>query len=668
MDAFANALRVLSNKGSGGSGDDDNRELEAEVQEVLDSEKNPKTTATYEATLKRFTTFLKDVLSISVPREELASYLMKQNQRENNPVLLFLTQRYKDGLRATSLRGERTAFTHCVRKAGFSGLSPELEVLVKSCIISFRKKDAVKKDAVKKVRGEMESEVGKAGLAFTAYKKLCSYLLGQKEIHALLIAHLSWSLINRVNETLELTLRSVKCGGDHLLFAVPRTKCDQVGERQKVSRVFANPKDCSLCPFTALGLLLLTSGSRTEKLFSTAASSAAHQDCFRKKISAALIHLGVEGAEASDSRTQRVRKKYGSHSIRKGAATYACSICNRGGWSTGVLARYITTDASGDAYVGRALTGLANSTTDLALLPPHFAAGDVDAVDAKISALFSVKVRELLDSGTLRLVYASLCHHKHRLLEVCGDLDVVLIAVQLPPGVTVKTGLRSESLQATGVPPFICHAMSLELLQEEMSHQREEVRALPDLTRKAVREEVEKLDAERGQVTGTYIEGLIKANNEGLLTSIIDAVGQPQQKKASDPDAWGTLCKPLTAGFLLNPKLTLPEVLMAWFSSKTHPVPYRLLTTKSWAQEESKENREKNRKLLCDMRGVVKWALAGFSSPKIRNQLMEGNVDLGTINTIVAGLKLRDGPKYKHDASKLTVRSLANIIRKEKRR
>jgi hypothetical protein len=73
----------------------------------------------------------------------------------------------------------------------------------------------------------------------------------------------------------------------------------------------------------------------------------------------------------------------GSHSARKGAATYCstgstvsppmASICLRAGWSMGpVKEKYIHYEKAGDQYVGRVVCGLNVNSTRFAVSLPYF--------------------------------------------------------------------------------------------------------------------------------------------------------------------------------------------------------------------------------------------------------------------------------------------------------
>ncbi|KAF1793909.1 hypothetical protein GQ600_16797 [Phytophthora cactorum] len=116
-------------------------------------------------------------------------------------------------------------------------------------------------------------------------------------------------------------------------------------------------------------------------------------------------------------------KVYGTHSIRKGVATYASSgstggpsiisVCLRCGWSLGgVQDRYFRYEAAGDQYLGRVVAGLPQNSAQFAVLPPHFEdPRDLFVVDCgtlllalrvavalKCSAL-TVKKRQIVSTG-----------------------------------------------------------------------------------------------------------------------------------------------------------------------------------------------------------------------------------------------------------------------------
>ena len=80
-------------------------------------------------------------------------------------------------------------------------------------------------------------------------------------------------------------------------------------------------------------------------------------------------------------------KNLGTHSIRKGAATYCCagvhpgppvvSVCLRAGWSLGrVKERYLKYEVAGDELVGRVLTGIPPMSEQFGTSPVYYKADD----------------------------------------------------------------------------------------------------------------------------------------------------------------------------------------------------------------------------------------------------------------------------------------------------
>lgn len=101
---------------------------------------------------------------------------------------------------------------------------------------------------------------------------------------------------------------------------------------------------------------------------------------------------------------------YGTHSVRKGVATFACSgttggpsiasACLRVGWYLGgVQDRYIRYESAGDKYLGRVVAGLPLNSADFAALPPHFDTYQDLAVRECSSEIFPA----LKDTSTLHI-------------------------------------------------------------------------------------------------------------------------------------------------------------------------------------------------------------------------------------------------------------------------
>ncbi|KAG6946968.1 hypothetical protein JG687_00016401 [Phytophthora cactorum] len=120
---------------------------------------------------------------------------------------------------------------------------------------------------------------------------------------------------------------------------------------------------------------------------------------------------------------------YGAHSIRKGVATFSCSVttggpsivsaCLRVGWSFGgVHDGYIRYESAGYQYLGRVVAGLPLNQAEFAALPPHFGDNNAQCVDSSVTEMFP----GLKDTSTLqdilKLCIASLVHHHDHLKEI----------------------------------------------------------------------------------------------------------------------------------------------------------------------------------------------------------------------------------------------------------
>ena len=114
----------------------------------------------------------------------------------------------------------------------------------------------------------------------------------------------------------------------------------------------------------------------------------------------------------------RPRKEIGTHSIRKGAATYVCggstggpsivSVCLRCGWAIGnVIARYFRYESAGNQFVGRVVAGLPVNSSKFPTLPPHFPSNSNVSVDESLQKLFPNLYHCASLVGVLKLVLAS---------------------------------------------------------------------------------------------------------------------------------------------------------------------------------------------------------------------------------------------------------------------
>ncbi|KAF0730075.1 hypothetical protein AaE_009325 [Aphanomyces astaci] len=246
--------------------------------------------------------------------------------------------------------------------------------------------------------------------------------------------------------------------GDAIGVTFFKSKTDQGGtKRRDPKHVYANPMRPETCCILALGIYLACNAQHDSgNLF----PGKSQRDRFGRSL-CQLVGVALPAASSS----------VGTHSLRKGAATYAIggstsgpsivNVCIRCGWSIGsVVERYVHYDGAGDQYVGRVVAGLPLDSGGFAVLPPHFVACS-EAMVANAGAVVFPRlwVHEEL-RGVLKLCLASLVYHKefleaslppkHQLLAsvLFGDLT---LANTLSSTVT----LASNILQPTGIPPHV---------------------------------------------------------------------------------------------------------------------------------------------------------------------------------------------------------------------
>jgi hypothetical protein len=149
--------------------------------------------------------------------------------------------------------------------------------------------------------------------------------------------------------------------------------------------VYANPLNPVICPVLSLAVLIFCkpfihdyhhSNTNTQNFALFDGSNQTNR--FSNILSVILSKLDPNEINSLGAKV----KEIGTHSTRKGAASYCCGMVSgpspiqvyqRAGWSLGnIQDRYLFGGNGGDQLTGRVVSGLPNTNTSFSTLPPHF--------------------------------------------------------------------------------------------------------------------------------------------------------------------------------------------------------------------------------------------------------------------------------------------------------
>jgi hypothetical protein len=284
-------------------------------------------------------------------------------------------------LSASTLNGYKSAFQHwlCSEHGEKTGLSRALPTILASKLTTWL--DGYKrKIADLKGGGVIGMKEGKDALSLDGYRLLAQKIFSLpagRQVFAWPFFVLQWNLIARVDSVAKICYQHLQWKDDTLLVGIPRHKGDQDGSSARSVRIFANPLEPLICPILALGVQLLSRGSTRENLIFEGGNQ---DDRYTATLREVLSHL----TDAEKLRVAHGERPgdIGSHSLRKGAATYVTGVMDgpqwlsvyvRAGWSVGdVQERYLKGEGGQDALAGRLLCGLDPTDQKFATLPPHF--------------------------------------------------------------------------------------------------------------------------------------------------------------------------------------------------------------------------------------------------------------------------------------------------------
>ncbi|ETN23834.1 hypothetical protein PPTG_00343 [Phytophthora nicotianae INRA-310] len=235
---------------------------------------------------------------------------------------------------------------------------------------------------------------GKEPLSYSLYTQLAKLTLALEDngfLHLFLLTQ--WNLMCRSVSVETLHLTHLHCADDSVGCVLHKTKTNQEGSGPKDPRhIYANPLQPSCCWMLALGLYLASNPTLVHgKLF----PGSIQKSRFSKTISSLLQDMTG-------------KKVYGTHSIRKGVATFA---------SSGSTDRYFRYESAGDQYLGRVVAGLPQNSSHFGELPPHFDDPLDDFVRKCTRNMFRVMAGDAHIAPVFQLCLASIAAHATFLRE-----------------------------------------------------------------------------------------------------------------------------------------------------------------------------------------------------------------------------------------------------------
>jgi hypothetical protein len=196
----------------------------------------------------------------------------------------------------------------------------------------------------------MDTQEGKAPLSFMAYSHLAKKSMQDitkigSFAHLFLV--LAWNLVARCTSVASLDYQHITWADDSMRVVFPAHKGDEAGENAAPKHVYANTESPELCPILAFALYEFSFGERRAGQQAVFVDVA---DNIESRFSKWLATTFERDASLAGMLNVRV-SEIGTHSFRKGAATYlfgmsgfgtSAAIFLRAGWSLGAVQnRYI---------------------------------------------------------------------------------------------------------------------------------------------------------------------------------------------------------------------------------------------------------------------------------------------------------------------------------------
>jgi hypothetical protein len=398
--------------------------------------------------------------------------------------------------------------------------------------------------AQEKALGLRAPHEGKLHLTYSGYCLLTTALF-HTEFKQMLFAWpfmvLQWNLITRCGSVAAMMMQHINWEGDALLITIPKSKADQEGNNSFPRHLYANPLQPVICPVLALAVVVFT---RIVKHDSARSSDSTDTEpfCYRvfdgehseSRFSDILGRIIAAVPDAQLPQLGTDRKQLGTHSLRKGAASYCVGMVNgpstvqvflRAGWGLGMQSRYLFIGAGGDQLTGRVLSGLPFNDPAFATLPPHFDEQGLAQINWPAVMPVYARLPESFKRAIPHLL-ASLCYHEqwlrtalparhplfHTYLFASGEMRKLA-----PLVVTGRSHCPLTGMQATGVPQHL--VLSNELI--DVAKQTAALKA--ELLAKCTELPAELVNVMMGRFS---INGAIPVTIDDIKTLLNNAVNQ----------------------------------------------------------------------------------------------------------------------------------------------
>ena len=430
-------------------------------------------------------------------------------------------------------------------------------------------------------------KIGKDPLNFSSYRWICNLLYTnidksivvkrdqyQQHVLAHCIFVLSWNLMCRASNCIGVCLSHLEWKDDALGIYFAHMKNDQAAERPRDPRhVYANPTMPEVCPILSLGVYLLcfSPESDASQLFPGAGQYDRYSKILHRLLAQPELtsELAVRGIDPD---------QIGTHSVRKGAATFAASgstacpsstaVTLRAGWTLGgVQDTYLRYEGAGDQYVGRTVCGLPSDDESFATLPPFFVKDNNEHVIRAVKICFPTLGGAMVRVAQFTL--ASVVHHCRWLRETLSsghplfrtalftDREMMPTLGKL---VACRLGNADDLIRPTGIPPHTALLMRIGNLSRDLQQLVPALNAVAPSVVAGVTHVLEERAIAANTVT--------KAGLEEVLAQVLERTGVTALvKRMTSPEAAET-----PVGTLNGEQLLTRPALHMW-GGQLHRVP-----------------------------------------------------------------------------------------------